>query len=198
MSDLRNLLKIADNRLEDINALLTDPNNELINELLEVIETFGGPQEIKRRAQEALKFENLMAGLKGAKSTYVDDLNWLMDQKASNAFISMPAYYNRVLGAKAKSTKIDQHNAVTLEISALQYFPWLITEARRSIDKGELMPGRYIRVRNMAEQETDNGDIMATAAAMRRTATSARGVFRCWVTVRPPTSSWIKSESSGR
>ncbi|MBW2516690.1 MAG: hypothetical protein JRE88_07905, partial [Deltaproteobacteria bacterium] len=58
-------------------------------------------------------------------------------------------------------------NAVTLEISALQYFPWLIAEARRSIETGELMPGRYIRVRNMAEQETDNGDIMATAAAMR-------------------------------
>ncbi len=167
MSDLRNLLKISDNRLEEINALLPDPDNELINELLEVIEAFGGPQEINRRAQEAAEFETLMAGLKDAKSPYVDDLNWLMDQKDRDAFISMPAYYDRVLGPRAKSTKIDQQNAVTLEISALQYFPWLISEARRSIDKGELMPGRYIRVRNMAEQETDNGDIMATAATMQ-------------------------------
>ena len=167
MSDLRNLLKISDNRLEDINALLTDPDNELINALLEVIEEFGGPQEINRKAQEAAKFENLMSGLKDVKSPYVDDLNWLMDQKGSDAFISMPAYYDRVLGPKAKSIKIDQQNAVTLEISALQYFPWLISEARRSIDKGELMPGRYIRVRNMAEQEADNGDIIATAAAMQ-------------------------------
>jgi hypothetical protein len=167
MSDLRNLLKISDNRLEDINMLLTDPDNELINELLEVIEAFGGPQEINRRAQEAAELENLMAGLKDAKSPYADDLNWLMEQKDGEAFISMPAYYDRVLGPKAKSAKIDQQNAVTLEISALQYFPWLISEARRSIDKGELMPGRYIRVRNMAEQETDNGDIMATAAAMQ-------------------------------
>jgi hypothetical protein len=167
MSDLRNLLRISDSRLAEINALLTDPDNELINELLEVIETFGGPQEINRKAQEAARFENLMAGLKDAKSPYVDDLNWLMDQKDSDGFISMPDYYDRVLGPKAKSTKIDQQNAVTLEISALQYFPWLISEARRSIDKGELMPGRYIRVRNMAEQETDNGDVMATAAAMQ-------------------------------
>ena len=167
MSDLRNLLRISDSRLAEINALLTDPDNELINELLEVIETFGGPQEINRRAQEAARFENLMAGLKDAKSPYVDDLNRLMDQKDSDGFISMPDYYDRVLGPKAKSTKIDQQNAVTLEISALQYFPWLISEARRSIDKGELMPGRYIRVRNMAEQETDNGDVMATAAAMQ-------------------------------
>ena len=167
MSNLRNLLKIADNRLAEINALLTDPGNELINELLEVIEEYGGPQEINRKAEEAGKLENLMAGLKKAKSPYLADLNWLKDQKDRGTFISMDAYYHRVLAKKAKSTRIDQHNAVTLEISALQYFPWLVKEARRSIEKKELMPGRYIRVRNMAEQETDNGDLMATAAAMQ-------------------------------
>lgn len=167
MSDLRNLLKIADDRLAEINALLTDPGNELINELLAVIGEFGGPQEINRKAQEAAKLENLMARLKEAKSPYVEDLEWLKDQKNNAAFISMSDYYHRVLGDKAESKKIDQKNAVTLEISALQYFPWLIAEARRSIDEGELMPGRYIRVRNMAEQETDNGDVMAVAAAMQ-------------------------------
>lgn len=167
MSDLRNLLKIADDRLAEINALLTDPGNELINELLAVIGEFGGPQEINRKAREAAKLENLMARLKEAKSPYVEDLEWLKDQKNNAAFISMSDYYHRVLGDKAESKKIDQKNAVTLEISALQYFPWLIAEARRSIDEGELMPGRYIRVRNMAEQETDNGDVMAVAAAMQ-------------------------------
>lgn len=167
MSDLRNLLKIADDRVAEINGLLTDPGNELINALLEVIEEYGGPQEINRKAEEAGKLENLMAGLKKAKSPYLADLNWLKDQKDRGAFISMDAYYHRVLAKKAKSTRIDQHNAVTLEISALQYFPWLVKEARRSIEKKELMPGRYIRVRNMAEQETDNGDLMATAAAMQ-------------------------------
>ncbi len=167
MSGLRNLLKITDDRLADINALLTDPGNELINELLEVIEAFGGPQEINRKAQEAAELENLMGRLTTAKSPYVDDLNWLIEQTDNAAFISMPDYYGRVLGDKAKAAEIDHKNAVTLEISALQYFPWLIAEARRSIDEGELMPGRYIRVRNMAEQETDNGDIMAIAAAMQ-------------------------------
>ncbi len=167
MTNLRNLLTISDNRLAEINAFLTDPGNELVNELLAVIEEFGGPEEINRKAQQAAKLKSLMARLKADKSPYVDDLNWLMDQKDNAAFISMPDYYRRVLGDKTESTKIDQQNAVTLEISALQYFPWLIAEARRSIDKGELMPGRYIRVRNMAEQESDNGDIMATAAAMQ-------------------------------
>ena len=167
MTNLRKLLTISDNRLAEINALLTDPGNELINELLGVIEAFGGPQQINRKAQEAAKFENLMARLKAAKSPYLDDLNWLIEQRDNGAFIRMPDYYGRVLGDEAKAVEIDHKNAVTLEISALQYFPWLIAEARRSIDKQELMPGRYIRVRNMAEQETDNGDIMATAAAMQ-------------------------------
>jgi hypothetical protein len=167
MSDLRNLLKISDDRLAEINALFTDPGNELINELLEVIEEFGGPQEINRKAQEAARLENLTARLKEAKSPYVDDLNWLIEQRDNGAFISMQDYYGRVLGDKGEAAEIDHKNAVTLEISALQYFPWLIAEARRSIDKEELMPGRYIRVRTMAEQETDNGDIMATAAAMQ-------------------------------
>jgi len=167
MSDLRNLLTISDSRLAEINAFLTDPGNELISELLEAIDEFGGPQKINRKAQEAAKLENLMSRLKEAKSPYVQNLNWLIEQRDSGAFVSMPDYYRRLLGNRAESTKIDQQNAVTLEISALQYFPWLIAEARRSIEKGELMPGRYIRVRNMAEQETDNGDIMATAAAMR-------------------------------
>ena len=167
MSDLRNLLKITDDRLAEINALMTDPGNELINELLEVIEAFGGPQEINRKAQEAAKLENLMDRLTAAKSPYVNDLNWLIKQTDNGAFIRMSDYYGRVLGDKAKAAEIDHKNAVTLEISALQYFPWLIAEARRSIAEGELMPGRYIRVRNMAEQETDNGDIMAIAAAMQ-------------------------------
>jgi len=167
MDDLRNMLTISDSRLAEINTFLTDPGNELVNELLEVIEQFGGPQEINRKAQEAAKLENLKARLKEAKSPYLDDLKWLREQRDSGAFISMPDYYHRLLGNKAASAKIDQKNAVTLEISALQYFPWLITEARRSIERKELMPGRYIRVRNMAEQETDNGDIMATAAAMQ-------------------------------
>ena len=123
MSDLRNLLTISDNRLAEINAFLTDPGNELISELLEAIDEFGGPQKINRKAQEAAKLENLMSRLKEAKSPYVQNLNWLIEQRDSGAFVSMPDYCRRLLGDRAESTKIDQQNAVTLEISARQYFP---------------------------------------------------------------------------
>jgi hypothetical protein len=54
---------------------------------------------------------------------------------------------------------------VTLEISAAQYFPWVITIAKKAILEEKLMPGRFIRVRKMKEQEAD-GDLPAMAAAM--------------------------------
>ena len=122
MSDIRNLLKISDERLEEINVLLTDPGNELVNQLLEVIEQFGGPREINRKAQQAAKLENLIARLQDAKSPYVADLNWLIEQRDNGAFISMPDYCGRVLGDKAKAADINHKNAVTLEVSAHRSF----------------------------------------------------------------------------
>jgi hypothetical protein len=62
--------------------------------------------------------------------------------------------------------RFTDHGAVTLEISACQYFPWVMLAARRAQERGELMPGRFIRVRKMKEQEED-GDLPATAAAMQ-------------------------------
>jgi hypothetical protein len=167
MADLREMLKISIDRLDAINALLTDPNSEIINELIEVVERYGGPEEINRKARQARKMENLMEWLQNEKSPYIDDLNWLGEQRDRGAFISMGDYARKVLGDKAAGTRIDRTNAVTLEISAMQYFPWLITEAKQAIAQGELMPGRFIRVRTMAEQALDRGDIAATAAAMQ-------------------------------
>lgn len=164
MPDLRNALKISTQRIDELNALLTDPDNPVISGLLKVIERYGGPQEINRRAAEASRLESLLGRLEQARSPYLRDLMWLIEQRNQKAFISMTDYVGKVRGAPAT---LNQSNAVTLEISALQYFPWLITEARRCIRAGELMPGRFIRVRRMAEQESDRGDIMAMAAAMQ-------------------------------
>jgi hypothetical protein len=54
---------------------------------------------------------------------------------------------------------------VTLEISACQYFPWVKMIAQAAIEQEKLMPGRFIRVRKMKEQEAD-GDLPAMIAAM--------------------------------
>jgi hypothetical protein len=167
MEDLRELLKVPAESLEPINALLADPDNPTVSGLLQVVARHGGPQEINRKATEAVRLENIMQRLEAMKSPYRDDLRWLIAQRDAKAFISLGDYVKKLRGGSAAVADLNRKNAVTLEISALQYFPWLIAQARHCIDRGELMPGRFIRVRRMAEQEADQGDILAVAAAMQ-------------------------------
>lgn len=167
MENLRELLKISEDRLSEVNDFLTDPKNETVDQILAIVEKYGGPQEINRKAAEAGKFENLMSRLKEIDSPYVAEVEWLAEQCEKGSFVSMAEYYDRILGGRDADTAINRDNAVTLEISALQFFPWLIAEAKQAIKNKELMPGRYIRVRNMKEQTEDNGDILATAASVQ-------------------------------
>ncbi|MEQ8224134.1 MAG: hypothetical protein ABRQ37_17585 [Candidatus Eremiobacterota bacterium] len=165
MSDkLREKLKISEKRLKEINDFLLDSNNSVINDLLKVVGKYGGPEEINRKAEESRKLPNLLNRLKEIKSPYLKDVEWLIEQRDSGAFIPVADYRKNILGNK--SIKFNEENPVTLEISALQYFPFLIEEAKQSIKNKEIMPGRFIRVRKMKEQEGDNGDILAVAAAM--------------------------------
>jgi hypothetical protein len=166
-SDLRNRLRISESRLEEVNALLLDPNSQVINDFLTVVERHGTVEEINRRAEEARHLPNLLARLEEAQSPYLADLKWLKEQRDAGAFVSVADYRREVLGDRADRMAFDDDFAVTLEISALQYFPYLIAEAKQAIANGELMPGRYIRVRQMKEQEADQGDILAVAAAMQ-------------------------------
>jgi len=167
MADLRERLKINEERLKEVNDFILDPDNELINRLLEIVEKYGGPEEINRKANEARKLENLLTRLKEEKSPYLADLEWLTEQRDSGTFITVSDYRRKILGDAADSMTFNEENAVTLEISALNFFPWLILEAKQAIKKQDLMPGRYIRVRNMTEQVKDQGDTLAVAAAMQ-------------------------------
>ncbi|MBW2139389.1 MAG: hypothetical protein JRH06_17825, partial [Deltaproteobacteria bacterium] len=167
MSDLRNRLKISTDKLNEINRFLLDPNNELINALLNIVEKYGGPEEINRKAAEARDLNNLKRRLKEIDSPYLADIEWLEEQRDKKAFIGISDYRRNILGPKADQMNFPRDTAVTLEISALQFFPWLIAQAKQAIEKQQLMPGRYIRVRNMKEQVNDQGDTLAIAAAMQ-------------------------------
>ena len=59
-NNIRNKLTITNRRLDEINAFLTDPNNKLVNNLLSVIDKFGGPEEINKKAKESGKLEILL------------------------------------------------------------------------------------------------------------------------------------------
>ena len=169
--DIRNKLIIEKKRLDEINNFLMDPNNKLVNDLLAVVEKYGGPEEINRKARESGKVENLMARLKEKNSPYVKDLEWLLEQKEKNAFITVDEYRKNILGDKADKIDFNEDFAVTLEISACQYFPFFMSQARQAVKNRELMPGRFIRVRCMKEQEDDN-DLLAMTAAMQIIGTS--------------------------
>lgn len=164
--DMRKKLVIEDKRLDEINAFIMDPKNKIVNDFLAVVEKYGGPEKINQKAKEASKLENLMARLKEKNSSYLKDIEWLIEQRDKGNFITVDEYRKKILGDNYKKMKFNEDFAVTLEISACQYFSFFMEQARRAVEKGELMPGRFIRVRCMKEQEED-GDLLAMAAAMQ-------------------------------
>ncbi|NHJ01365.1 MAG: hypothetical protein EAX86_04445 [Candidatus Heimdallarchaeota archaeon] len=166
MDTIREKLQITEKNLLEINKFLLNKNNPLINDLFEVIDKYGGINEINRKAKEARQLEGLIDRLERKQPDYVKDLNWLINKRDQEAFISIDEYRKKVLEEKYASTTFDDSFAVTLELSACQYFPFLIVGAQQAIEKAELMPGRIIRVRRMKEQEED-GDLLAMAAAMQ-------------------------------
>jgi hypothetical protein len=163
---LRKRLEISPARLADINAILLNPDSQVVNDFLAVVEKYGTPEEINQQAAEARKLPNLLKKVEETKPEYLADLEWLSEQRDKDAFISVSDYRRKVLGKKADSMSFQDDFAVTLEVSACQYFPWVRLAAERAIERGELMPGRVIRVRKMKEQEAD-GDLPAFAAAMQ-------------------------------
>ena len=169
--DMRNKLIIEDKRLKEINDFLINPDNKLVNDLLAIVEKYGDPDEINRKANDARKLENLMNRLKDKNSPYVKDLEWLIEQRDNGTFITVDEYRKRVLGNKIESMIFDEDYSVTLEISACQYFNAFMAQARQALKNKELMPGRFIRVRCMKEQEEDN-DLLAMTAAMQILGTS--------------------------
>lgn len=167
MSDLRNRLKIPIENLEEINRAILDPKNEIVNEFLRIVEKYGTPAEINEKAAAARALPNLLRRLEEIGSPYLNDVRWLIRMRDEGAFVSIQEFRRKVLGDRADRMSFKDDYAVTLEISALQFFPWLISEAKHAIEHRELMPGRYIRVRSMREQVEDNGDTLAVAAAMQ-------------------------------
>jgi len=169
----REKLAISDERVKEVNEFLLDTNSQVINDLIMLVEKHGGVDEINRKAAEAAKLDTVLAKMDAQNSPHIKDINWLMEQRDNGAFIKVPEYRQKVLGEAADTMTFDEENAVTLEISACQYFSFFMEEARQAIEKEELMPGRIIRVRFMKEQEQD-GDLLAMSAA-----TNIIGASRC-------------------
>jgi len=166
MKELRKKLEIPKDALKSVNDFLLDENNPLINDLFSVIEKYGGINEINKKAEEASKLDNLIEQINKKNPNYVKDIEWLINARDNHSFISVADYRRKILGDKISDMKFNDDFAVTLELSACQYFPFFIDIAKDALENQKLVPGRIIRVRKMKEQEED-GDLPAMAAAMQ-------------------------------
>ena len=165
MTDLQQRLEIPKAYLDSVNQILLDPNSEVMQEFLAVVAKYGTPEEINRKHVQSRRLENLLDLVAKKSPTAVDDLKWLMEQRDKGAFISEEGYRIQVLGDKAYDMQFKDEYAVTLEVSALQYFPWVRAMAEQAIAQKSLVPGRFIAVRKMKESEAD-GDLPAIVAAL--------------------------------
>ncbi|MCA9922357.1 MAG: hypothetical protein KC421_08290 [Anaerolineales bacterium] len=162
---LRKRLEISPDRLDALNGILLNPDMQVIDDFLDVVAKYGTPEAINAKAAAARELPALRQKVEETHPEYLADLDWLAEQRDAGAFISVADYRRKVLGDKADTMIFKDEFAVTLEVSAAQYFPWLITAVKRAIETEDLLPGRFIRVRKMKEQEQD-GDLPAFAAAM--------------------------------
>ena len=123
MSDLRQKLMIPEENLKEINDFLLNPDNPMINNLLQVIDKYGGVDEINSKARDSSKYEDLITRLQAKQPDYVKDLDWLLEQRDNQSFISVTDYRRKILGDEASSMEFNDDFAVTLELSACQYSP---------------------------------------------------------------------------
>ncbi len=165
-NEIQNLLAIPVERLEAINNVLLNPDQRVINDFFLVVNKYGTPDEINNKAKEAGQLPNLLNKVADSNREYLEDLKWLQEQRENRAFITIPDYRRKILGEAFEQTNFNEDFPVTLEVSATQYFPWVILVAKQAIEQETLVPGRFIKVRKMKEQEED-GDLPAIAAAMQ-------------------------------
>lgn len=165
-SELIERLRIADDRLDEINQVLLDPKTQVIQDLLAVVEKYGTPEEINQKAKNAAELPNLLQKVRESHPEYLRDLEWLQRKRDERAFVSISEYRRQILGDRVVIPERSDEYAVTLEISAAQYFPWVMEIAGKALAERKLMPGRFIKVRKMKEQAQD-GDLPAIAAAMQ-------------------------------
>ena len=165
MTAMPDILKISHLQLESINKILLDENSTVMKEFLAVVSKYGTPEEINQKHRESRALESLFKQIKKKAPGYIDDLKWIIEQRDKNKFISISDYRQKVLGTAAENTLFKDEFAVTLEVSALQYFPWVRVVLDKAIANQMIVPGRFIAVRKMKESEQD-GDLPAIVAAL--------------------------------
>lgn len=165
MSKLLKQLEIPRNRIKPINDVFMNCEMQVMKDFLDVVAKYGTPEEINRKHRASRKLQNLFKLVEERNPDHIKGLNWLIEQRDNGAFVSIKDYRRSVLGDLAANKRFNKKYAVTLEVSALQYFPWVREMCEEAINRKSLIPGRFIAVRKMKESEAD-GDLPAIVAAL--------------------------------
>lgn len=160
-----NILKISYSNIDSLNKIFGDSNQAIIRSFFEVVSKYGTPAEINSKAKKSRSLEQLRIKVANSNPSYLHDLDWLTEQQQRRTFCSIAEYRNKILGPDYKNKQYSDDYAVTLEVSALQYFSWIREMAENAIQNRSLIPGRFIAVRNMKESEED-GDLPAILSAL--------------------------------
>ena len=99
--DLRSRLKISYDQIDMINEILLDPDMQVVEDFLGLVAEYGTPEEINAQAAAAHQLPILREKVAAAKPEYLDDLDWLTEQRDKGAFITVADYRRRVLGERA-------------------------------------------------------------------------------------------------
>ena len=94
----RKLLKIPNDRLKAINEILLTPDTKVMNAFFDVVAKYGTPEEINRKHRAARKMTNLFRLVEEKNPAYIQDLNWLIEQRDKGAFIDVAEYRQNLLG----------------------------------------------------------------------------------------------------
>ncbi len=134
----------------------------IVNDLLAVVARYGTPEAINRKARGGRRAARPAGARPGdpARVPRPTSSGWPRGA-TGDAFVSVADYRRGVLGDRERTTMAFRDDmAVTLEVSSAPVLP----VGHRGRPEGDraanrsLMPGRWIRVRKMKEQEAD-GDL---------------------------------------
>ena len=154
--------------VNQFNSWINDPKNPYIRQIRSILNKYGTVEEINAKARNAKLLSTRMSRLEAIGATeYIEQIKWLERQRDIGSFVSIEEFRKSVLGDDYASSYFPETNAVTLEISSLNYFDWLMEAARQALENRTLLPTRYIVIRPLRDVELARpGELIAIDAAL--------------------------------
>lgn len=154
--------------VQQFNSWINDPKNAYIRQVKSILNKYGTVEEINAKARDAKRLSTRLSRLKAiGANEYLEQIKWLEQQRDIGSFVSIEEYRRNILGDAYATSYFPETNAVTMEISSLNYFDWLMEAAHQALENRTLLPARYIVIRPLRDVELARpGELIAIDAAL--------------------------------